>query len=57
MGTGFLLQPPSLLSFTNTKNLLRPTAHSHLLGFERMVFVSVEVEGLGVFLVFGEVLQ
>lgn len=45
---------PSLLSFINTKNLLSQTAHSHLLGFERMVFVSMELEGLGVFLVFGE---
>lgn len=29
-------------------------SHSHLLGFEGMVFVSTEVEGLGVFLVFEE---
>lgn len=53
-GHRFLLQSPSPLSFTNTKNLLRQTAHSHLLGFERMVFVSMELQGFGVFLVFGE---
>lgn len=54
MCTGFLLQSPGLLSFTNTKNLLSQTARSLLFDFERMVFVSMEIESSGVFLVFGE---